>query len=295
MVAPLEGAGREIEPRDVLARLLRGVRERLLTERGFGWDLPLTWPPRSFPAPVPVVPLPVPLPFPLPDPDPDPAVSAVPAPAPVPAVPAPPLPVPAVSPGPDERARRAALLDPIAAEASACRACVLCEGRNRVVFGVGDPCAQLMFVGEGPGEDEDRQGEPFVGKAGQLLTRMIRAMGLDRGEVYIANIVKCRPPQNRNPTPREIISCLPYLRRQIEVVAPRVICALGNVATRTLLDTQTPIGRLRGRFSDYQGIPVMPTFHPSYLLRTPGDKRLAWEDLRKVMERLGLPPPRGIE
>jgi uracil-DNA glycosylase family 4 len=196
-----------------------------------------------------------------------------------------------------ERARRRALLRPIEEEVRGCRACVLCEGRTRTVFGVGDPCARLLFVGEGPGEDEDRQGEPFVGPAGQLLTRMIQAMGLARSEVYIANIVKCRPPGNRNPAPREIVSCLPYLRRQIEVVAPELICTLGNVATRTLLDTQVAISRLRGRFTEFhtefQSIPVLPTFHPSYLLRSPEDKRLAWEDLRKIMERLGIPDPRG--
>jgi DNA polymerase len=159
------------------------------------------------------------------------------------------------------------------------------------VFGVGDPCARLLFIGEGPGEDEDRQGEPFVGKAGQLLTRMIQAMGLARKDVYIANIVKCRPPGNRTPAPREIISCLPYLKRQIAIIAPEVICVLGNVAARSLLDTQVSISRLRGRFTAYGDISVMPTFHPSYLLRNPEDKRLVWDDLRKIMSLLGLPDP----
>jgi DNA polymerase len=161
------------------------------------------------------------------------------------------------------------------------------------VFGAGDPCARLMFIGEAPGEEEDQKGEPFVGAAGQLLDRMIRAMGLEREEVYIANIVKCRPPGNRNPEPREIVSCLPYLRRQIEVVLPEVICALGRVAARTILDTQLSIGRLRGRFAEYLGIPVLPTFHPAYLLRTPEDKRLCWQDLKMVCQRLGLAPSGG--
>jgi uracil-DNA glycosylase len=157
---------------------------------------------------------------------------------------------------------------------------------------VGDPGASLLFVGEGPGEDEDRQGEPFVGKAGQLLDRMIEAMGLKRSQVYIANIVKCRPPGNRNPEPREIAACLPYLRRQVEIIAPRIICALGKVAATSLLDTPAPIGRLRGKLGEFLGIPVLPTFHPAYLLRYPEEKRLAWADLRKVMEFLGLRDPR---
>ncbi len=190
-----------------------------------------------------------------------------------------------------ERRRRQALLDPIHLEVRSCKACVLCEERTQAVFGVGDPCARLLFIGEGPGEDEDRQGEPFVGKAGQLLTRMIQAMGLSRKDVYIANIVKCRPPGNRTPAPREVISCLPYLRRQIEVIDPDAICVLGNVAARSLLGSQVSISRLRGRFTRYREIPVMPTFHPSYLLRNPVDKRLVWEDLRKLMAFLGLPDP----
>ena len=191
-----------------------------------------------------------------------------------------------------ERARRRALLDPIAAEASACTACVLCEKRRQAVFGVGDPCARLMFVGEGPGADEDRQGEPFVGAAGQLLDRMIQAMGLRREQVYIGNVVKCRPPENRTPEALEIVSCLPYLRRQIQIIQPEVICALGRVAVGALLSQNVAITRVRGRFFEFEGIAVLPTFHPAYLLRTPGDKRLAWEDLQKVMDRLGLPPQR---
>jgi uracil-DNA glycosylase len=192
-----------------------------------------------------------------------------------------------------------ASLDAIRAEVEACRACVLCERRTRTVFGVGDPRAALVFVGEGPGEEEDRKGEPFVGPAGQLLDRMIAAMGLERGKVYITNAVKCRPPGNRTPEPREIVCCMPFLRRQLDTVAPRVICTLGNVATRAILGTGESIGRLRGRFAEWNGIPVLPTFHPSYLLRNPEDKKLAWADLRKIMSMLQLPgadgPPKPVK
>ena len=167
-----------------------------------------------------------------------------------------------------------------------CRRCKLHTHRTQIVFGTGNPMADLVFVGEGPGEEEDRQGEPFVGKAGQLLNRMIQAMGLRREAVYIANIVKCRPPNNRNPEPDEIASCEPFLMEQLGVIRPAVICALGNFAAQTLLRTKVKISQLRGKFHDYQGIKVMPTFHPAYLLRNPQDKRLAWEDLQKVMAEL---------
>jgi DNA polymerase len=190
-----------------------------------------------------------------------------------------------------ERERRQAALAALAAEVRECRQCALCESRQRTVFGVGDPCARLMLVGEAPGAEEDRLGEPFVGRAGQLLDDMLAAMGLDRGRVYIANIVKCRPPQNRQPEPREALSCLPFLRRQIAVVAPELICALGATAAKTLLGTPAPIGRLRGRFHDFDGIPLMPTFHPAHLLRAPEDKRLAWADLKQILAHLGLSPP----
>jgi DNA polymerase len=156
------------------------------------------------------------------------------------------------------------------------------------VFGAGNPEADLVFVGEAPGEEEDLQGKPFVGKAGQLLTKMIQAMGLARDEVYIANIIKCRPPRNRNPMPDEIESCEPFLVAQLNAIRPRTICALGTFAAQTLLRTQEKISRLRGRFHDYHGIPVMPTYHPAYLLRNPEDKRLVWEDMQKIMEHLGL-------
>lgn len=149
-----------------------------------------------------------------------------------------------------------------------------------------------MFVGEGPGADEDRVGEPFVGKAGQLLTRIIEAgMGMKRAEVYIANIVKCRPPGNRNPEPDEVEQCEPFLKAQIRVIRPRVLIALGKYAAQTLLRDSTPITRLRGRWREYEGIPLMPTFHPAYLLRNPAEKRPVWEDIQNVLKFLGLPIP----
>lgn len=170
-----------------------------------------------------------------------------------------------------------------------CRRCKLCEGRTQVVFGTGNPSARLMFVGEGPGRDEDLQGEPFVGRAGQLLTDMIeKGMGLRRADVYIANVVKCRPPENRNPEPDEIEACSPFLRRQVALIKPEVIVGLGKFAVQTLLQTETAISKLRGRWHEYEGIPLMPTFHPAYLLRNPAEKRAAWEDLKAVMQKLGL-------
>ncbi|MBX3028087.1 uracil-DNA glycosylase [bacterium] len=171
-----------------------------------------------------------------------------------------------------------------------CRRCKLAGGRINLVFGVGAANADLMFVGEGPGQDEDVRGEPFVGRAGQLLTEIItKGMKLRREDVYIANVVKCRPPNNRNPEADEIASCMPFLQRQVELVAPRVIVALGTFAAQTLLGVKTPITRMRGVWHDYRGIRVMPTFHPAYLLRTPGDKRLVWADIKLVMAELGLP------
>ncbi len=150
-----------------------------------------------------------------------------------------------------------------------------------------------MFVGEAPGYHEDIQGRPFVGRAGELLTKMIEAMGLRRDDVYIANIVKCRPPGNRDPLPEEILACEPYLKRQIELIRPKVICALGRIAIQGLLRETTPITQLRGQWRTYQNIPLMPTFHPAYLLRNPGGKRFAWEDLKAILVRMGLPVPAG--
>jgi uracil-DNA glycosylase len=170
-----------------------------------------------------------------------------------------------------------------------CRRCKLHRGRTQVVFGVGNPRARLLFVGEGPGRDEDLQGEPFVGRAGQLLTDIIeKGMKLERSDVYICNVVKCRPPENRNPETDEVEACSPFLIRQIELVSPEVIVALGKFAAQTLLQTTTPITKLRGEWREYRGVPLMPTLHPAYLLRNPADKRLVWEDVKKVMARLGL-------
>jgi uracil-DNA glycosylase family 4 len=164
-----------------------------------------------------------------------------------------------------------------------CRRCRLCEGRTQIVFGVGDPGARLMFVGEGPGFDEDRQGEPFVGRAGQLLNRIIESMGLRREEVYIATVVKCRPPENRTPHPDEIDTCSPFLFRQIAALAPRVIVCLGTPAAQTVLVTRATITHLRGTFREIRGIRVMPTFHPAYLLRNPAAKKEVWEDMKQVI------------
>jgi uracil-DNA glycosylase family 4 len=167
-----------------------------------------------------------------------------------------------------------------------CTRCKLHSGRTNLVFGVGSPEARLMFVGEGPGADEDEQGEPFVGRAGQLLTQIIKAMGFAREEVYIANVVKCRPPGNRNPEPDEIAQCVPFLHAQIAAIRPNVIVALGKFAAQTLLQTETPISRLRGHFHQVGDADVMPTFHPSYLLRNPAAKREVWEDMKMVMKKL---------
>jgi DNA polymerase len=170
-----------------------------------------------------------------------------------------------------------------------CTRCKLAQGRNNLVFGEGNPQAALMFIGEGPGRDEDRQGRPFVGRAGQLLTRIIEAMGLTRQDVYIANIVKCRPPNNRNPEPDEISACLPFLMKQIEIIQPRVICALGGVAFQTLMETKAPISKFRGTLYPWRGdIHIIPTFHPAYLLRNPAKKREVWEDIQKIMAFMGI-------
>ena len=172
-----------------------------------------------------------------------------------------------------------------------CQRCRLAQERKHIVFGVGNAAAEILIVGEAPGRDEDLQGEPFVGAAGQLLTKMLKAMGLSRSDVYITNILKCRPPQNRDPERDEVESCEPFLRKQIDAMGPRIIIAMGNFAAKTLLRTTTGITRLRGTFYTYHGIPVMPTFHPAYLLRNAEGKRPAWSDLQAVMremDRLGL-------
>ncbi|TMA94643.1 MAG: uracil-DNA glycosylase [Deltaproteobacteria bacterium] len=184
-------------------------------------------------------------------------------------------------------ALKAKSLEELRAAIGDCRLCKLCSGRTNLVFGVGNPKAELMFVGEGPGRDEDLQGEPFVGRAGQLLTDIItKGMGMKREDVYIANVVKCRPPENRNPEPDEVAACEPFLKKQIDVVQPRVIVGLGKFAVQTLLQSKIPITKLRGKWHSYHGIKLMPTFHPAYLLRNPADKKLVWEDIKKVIQEL---------
>lgn len=171
-------------------------------------------------------------------------------------------------------------------EINGCEKCRLCEKRMRVVPGEGNPNADLMFIGEGPGRDEDEQGRPFVGVSGQLLDRMIHAIGMERTEVYIANVVKCRPPMNRNPEPDEAAACLPYLRSQFVLVSPKVIVLLGKVACRYVLGEEAPISRMRGHWIERKGIWFMPTYHPSALLREPAKKREAWEDFKMVRDKL---------
>lgn len=175
-----------------------------------------------------------------------------------------------------------------------CSRCKLCkQGRTNVVFGEGNPQADLVFVGEGPGEQEDLQGRPFVGRAGQLLTKMIEAMGLRREDVFIANVVKCRPPNNRNPEPDEIEACSPFLFRQLDLIRPKVVVTLGKFSAHTLLKTEERIGLLRGRFFEYRGAKLMPTWHPAYLLRNPSAKKDTWEDLKKVAKEMGIKIPRA--
>jgi uracil-DNA glycosylase len=170
-----------------------------------------------------------------------------------------------------------------------CTRCKLHAHRTQIVFGVGNPHASLVFVGEAPGADEDAQGEPFVGRAGQLLTKIIEAMGLHRQDVYICNIIKCRPPNNRTPETEEIVACQPFLLQQLRVIAPKFICALGGPAAQTLLQTKEPISRLRGRFHDFHGIPLLPTFHPAFLLRNPNEKKTVWEDMKLLVRHMQQP------
>ncbi len=187
---------------------------------------------------------------------------------------------------PEPRAGSGEELTAIADEAGQCTACALAQTRNSVVFGSGSADADLMLIGEGPGAAEDRQGLPFVGPAGELLTKIIQAIGLSRDDVYIANIVKCRPPRNRDPHPDEAAACRGFLDRQIDSVAPRVIVALGRVAAQSLLDTATPVGKMRGNWYQVRGIDTMVTYHPAALLRNQGLKRPTWEDMKQVRERL---------
>jgi uracil-DNA glycosylase family 4 len=200
-----------------------------------------------------------------------------------------------VAPAPDKPRTGGAGLKVLRDDIGDCQRCKLAPSRTNLVYGVGNPDADLVFVGEAPGADEDAQGEPFVGKAGQLLTKMIEAMGYARSDVYICNVLKCRPPANRNPEPDEVASCEPFLKRQLAAIRPRMIVALGKFAAQCLLRDDTPITRMRGGFRSYEGIPLMPTLHPAYLLRDPSKKKLAWEDLKAVnaaLARVGIHPPR---
>ena len=180
-------------------------------------------------------------------------------------------------------------LEQVRSELGDCQRCPLAGGRTHIVFGEGNPQADLVFVGEGPGRDEDISGRPFVGAAGQLLDKIIQAMGLTRDQVYICNIIKCRPPNNRDPEPEEITACRPFLEQQLAIIKPKVICTIGAFAARTLLNTSKPISKLRGRFHDYGEIKLMPTFHPAFLLRNPDQKRAVWEDVKKIMAFLRIP------
>ncbi len=217
------------------------------------------------------------------------AAEASPAPAPAQASPAPSEPAKADSPA-MTIAPSCESLDEIRKEIGECTRCKLHRGRKSIVFGEGDPKAAIVFVGEGPGFEEDQQGRPFVGAAGLLLTDIIeKGMKIRRAEVYICNIVKCRPPGNRNPEPDEVAACLGFVKQQIAVIKPKVIVTLGNVPTQNLLGTKQGITKMRGKWQEYEGIPVMPTFHPSYLLRSPGEKGKVWEDIKLVMMKLGMP------
>nr|WP_176582399.1 uracil-DNA glycosylase [Mariprofundus erugo] len=183
-------------------------------------------------------------------------------------------------------------LDEIAVSASGCRLCALAETRTQVVFGVGNPAADILFIGEAPGRDEDLQGEPFVGRAGQLLDRMLVSMGLDRDSVYIMNVVKCRPPNNRDPKPDEVQACQLWFDQQLDALQPKLICLLGRVAAQTVLQTDAPLGALRGRWHTFQGIPTLVTYHPAYLLRSPQQKQKSWADLCVLLNRYGEIAPR---
>ncbi|MBW1740696.1 MAG: uracil-DNA glycosylase [Deltaproteobacteria bacterium] len=175
-------------------------------------------------------------------------------------------------------------LDMIQKDLGNCQRCKLHKRRKHIVFGAGNPRAKLVLVGEAPGHEEDIQGQPFVGEAGQLLTKVLRAIGLTREDVYICNVIKCRPPGNRNPEPDEIATCIPFLRRQLRAIRPKLICALGTFAAQTLLGTNIPISRLRGHFHTYEGIRLLPTYHPAFLLRNPSKKRDVWEDMQKLQK-----------
>lgn len=278
----------EIDPSTERLLLIREVRQRLESLKRAGVkSLPMT----TF-----LPPLATPIPIPKTREEPPSAPSPEPAPKPPPRVPLAlgSLFVEAESGNPPvPREDRSEMLAVIQSEVAGCTRCpLLASTRTQTVFADGGPTARLMFIGEAPGADEDRQGVPFVGKAGQLLTDMItKGMGLTRQDVYIANVLKCRPPENRNPEPTEIANCLGYLERQIENVQPEYLCALGKIAAGTLLDTAMPLARLRGRWHRYKGIPLIVTYHPAYLLRSPHEKKKTWEDLQLLMQAMGLKPP----
>jgi uracil-DNA glycosylase len=284
------------EPRDERSRLIREVRQRLESLGRAGVDrVPaprMAFAPRPAPGPPPP-PTPAvvqPPPAPQPEPPRRPAAPATRAPA-APAASlfdAPEMAEPTVDPS-----ERPAALAALAAEVAVCERCPhLAASRTRTVFGEGSPTARLMFIGEAPGADEDRTGRPFIGRAGELLTQMItRGMGLDRAEVYIANILKSRPPGNRDPQPDEVAHCLPYLDRQLAIIRPEFLCLLGRIAAQTLLETALPMSRLRGKWHRARGIAAIVTYHPAYLLRNPAAKKDAWQDLQMLMQAMGLTPP----
>jgi uracil-DNA glycosylase family 4 len=198
-------------------------------------------------------------------------------------------PTPAAGPSSSAGAPGSVSLDQIRMELGDCRRCDLASGRTNIVFGEGSAQARLVFVGEGPGAEEDRSGRPFVGPAGQLLSKIIQAMNLEREQVYICNVIKCRPPGNRDPQPEEIASCRPFLMRQLASIGPEAVCTLGTHATQALLNSTEPVSRLRGRFYTLHQMRVMPTYHPAYLLRHPERKRDVWEDMKKIMALLRIP------
>jgi len=276
-------------------RLIRTLRQRLESLARAGLER-IPRPPGSSPTPVarPAVVIPASTPALAPE-------RPRPAPSPIPKTPIEQPPVQAASlfdePAAAEpaipAAERPALLAALAAEVAGCTRCpLLVPGRTQTVFGEGSPTARLFFVGEAPGETEDRTGRPFVGRSGELLTDMItKGMGLERGDVFIANILKSRPPQNRDPLPDEVRNCFPYLERQIAIIRPEYLCILGKPAASALLQTALPLGRLRGKWHRFRGIPAIVTYHPAYLLRNAAGKKDAWEDLQMLMRAMGIKPP----
>lgn len=278
------------DPREELVEIARLLQNQLAWQRELGGtELPrVVSTPRAQTVSAPPPPAVEP-----PPPAPPPPVVEAPPPAPIAAASAPPPAPEVVAPQGvvSEPTARVAALREIQGEVSACVACKLSQRRTNTVFARGNPFARLMFVGEGPGEQEDKQGLPFVGPAGQLLDKIITAMGLAPDDVYICNVVKCRPPGNRQPEPDEVVACTPFLARQIELVKPEAMVALGKTAAGFLLKSTAPMGKLRGHWHEYLGVPLLPTWHPSYLLREPERKADTWADMKLVMQRLGLPIP----